>query len=170
MFVKKEAASEKGGEKFKARLVAKGYSQQKWIDYEEIFFPMVRHTSIIALLALVAHYDMVLEQMDVKTAFLHADLEEQIYMEQPEGFSQPGQEHLVCKLKKSLYGLKQSPRQWYKRFDSYMINLSSFSQFVYPPNLFCLFCLFIIFFFISSFKIKWMIEIKPCHSPTESYI
>jgi hypothetical protein len=65
---------------------------------------------------------MVLEQMDVKTAFLNGDLEEQIYMEQLEGFSQHGQEHLVCKLKKSLYGLKQT-RQWYKRFDSYMIKI-----------------------------------------------
>jgi len=61
--------------------------------------------------------------MDVKTVFLHGDLEEQIYMQQPEGFSQPGHEHLVCRLKKSLYGLKQSPRQWYKRFDSYMIQI-----------------------------------------------
>jgi hypothetical protein len=61
--------------------------------------------------------------MNVKRSFIHGDLEELIYMEQPEGFSQPGQEHLVCKLKKSFYGLKQSPRQWYKRFDSYMINI-----------------------------------------------
>ena len=75
---------------------------------------MIKHTSIIAVLALVAHYDMALEQMDVKIAFLHGDLEEQIYMEQPEGFNQLGQEHLIYKLKKSLYGLKQSPRQWYK--------------------------------------------------------
>jgi hypothetical protein len=111
VFKKKEEVSEKGGEKFKARLVTKCYSQQKGVDYEEIFSPMVRHTSIKTVLALVAHYDMALEQMDVKTAFLHGNLEEQIYMEQPEGFSQPGQEHLVCKLKKSLYGLKQSPRQ-----------------------------------------------------------
>ena len=84
---------------------------------------MVRHTSIRAVFALVAHYDMALEQMDVNTAFLHGDLEEQIYMEQPEGFSQPGHEHSICKLKKSLYGMKQSPRQWYKRFDSYMIKI-----------------------------------------------
>jgi len=61
--------------------------------------------------------------MDVKTAFLHGDLEEQIYMQQPEGFSQPEHEHLVCRLKKSLYRLKQSLRQWYKRFDSYMIQI-----------------------------------------------
>ena len=71
---------------------------------------MVRHTSIRVVLAMVAHLNMELEQMDVKTAFFHGDLEEQIYMEQPEGFSQSGQEHLVCKLKKSLYGLKQSLR------------------------------------------------------------
>jgi hypothetical protein len=81
VFKKKEAVSEKWGEKFKACLVAKGYSQQKGVDYEEIFSPVVRHTSIRAVLALVAHYDMALEQIDVKTAFLHDDLEEQIYME-----------------------------------------------------------------------------------------
>ena len=60
---------------------------------------MVRHTFIRAVLALVAHYNMALKQMNVNTTFLHGDLEEQIYMEQPEGFSQPGHEHLVCKLK-----------------------------------------------------------------------
>ena len=123
VYKRKPAVSEKEGEKFKARLVAKGFSQQKGIDYDEIFSPVVRHTSIRAVLALVASWDLHLEQMDVKTAFLHGDLEEQIYMVQPEGFSQPGYEHLVCKLRKSLYGLKQSPRQWYKRFDSYMIQI-----------------------------------------------
>jgi hypothetical protein len=123
VFKKKKAVLENGGEKFKAHLVAKGYSQQEWVDYEKIFSPVVRHTSIRVVLALVAHYDMALEQMDVKIAFLHGDLEEQIYLEQPEGFNQPEQEHLICKLNKSLYGLKQSPRQWYKRFDSYMIKI-----------------------------------------------
>jgi len=62
-----------------------------------------------------------LEQLDIKTAFLHGELEEQIYMQQPEGFIVPGKEDYVCHLKRSLYGLKQSPRQWYKRFDSFMI-------------------------------------------------
>ncbi|KAE8732732.1 hypothetical protein F3Y22_tig00001750pilonHSYRG00022 [Hibiscus syriacus] len=123
VYKKKPAVTEKEGEKFKARLVAKGFSQQKGVDYDEIFSPVVRHTSIRAVLALVASWDLHLEQMDVKTAFLHGDLEEQIYMRQPEGFTQPGNEHLVCRLKKSLYGLKQSLRQWYKRFDSYMIKI-----------------------------------------------
>ncbi len=123
VYKRKEATSEKEGERFKARLVAKGYSQRKGIDYDEIFSPVVRHTSIRVMLALVAHFDMELEQMDVKTAFLHGDIEEDLYMEQPEGFSQPGEEQLVCKLTKSLYGLKQSPRQWYKKFDSFMIRI-----------------------------------------------
>ncbi|KAE8663181.1 Germin-like protein subfamily 1 member 17 [Hibiscus syriacus] len=82
-----------------------------------------KHILIRAVLALVASWDLHLEHMDVKTAFLHGDLEEQIYMRQPEGFTQLGNEHLVCRLKKSLYGLKQSPRQWYKWFDSYMIKI-----------------------------------------------
>uniref|UniRef100_A0A2N9FA25 Integrase catalytic domain-containing protein n=1 Tax=Fagus sylvatica TaxID=28930 RepID=A0A2N9FA25_FAGSY len=85
--------------------------------------PIVRHTSIRAVLALVADQDLELEQLDVKTAFFHGNLEEEIFMVQPEGFKQPGTENLVCRLKKSLYGLKQSPRQWYKRFDSYMIQI-----------------------------------------------
>ena len=121
MFKKKETILEKEGERFKARLVAKGYSQRHEIDYDEVFSPVVRHTSIRVVLSLVAHQNLELEQLDVKTAFLHGNLEEEIFMEQPEGFKKPGTENLVCKLKKSLYGLKQSPRQWYKRFDSYMI-------------------------------------------------
>ena len=83
IYKKKPAVSEKKGKKFNDRLVAKGYSQRKGIDYDEIFSPVVRHTSIRVVLALVASWDMHLEQMDVKIAFLHGDLEEQIYMEQP---------------------------------------------------------------------------------------
>lgn len=114
----------------KARLVVRGCHQKEGIDFNEIFSPVVRQTSIRVLLGLVALFDMDLEQLDVKTAFLHGDLEEEIYMKQPEGFVVPGKEHLVCRLKKSLYGLKQAPRQWYKRFDSFMISLGySRSQF-----------------------------------------
>uniref|UniRef100_A0A2N9FQZ7 Integrase catalytic domain-containing protein n=1 Tax=Fagus sylvatica TaxID=28930 RepID=A0A2N9FQZ7_FAGSY len=118
VFKKKEVVSEKEGERFKAGLVAKGYSQRHGIDYDEVFSPVVKHTSIRVVLALVAHQDLELEQLDVKTAFLHGNLEEEIFMVQPEGFKQLGTENLVCRLKKSLYGLKQSPRQWYKRLKS----------------------------------------------------
>jgi ATP-binding cassette subfamily B (MDR/TAP) protein 1 len=67
--------------------------------------------------------DLEIEQLDVKIAFLHSDLEEEIYMEQLEGFIVEGKEHHVCRLKKSLYGLNQAPRQWYKKFESFMTNL-----------------------------------------------
>ncbi|KAL9249238.1 Retrovirus-related Pol polyprotein from transposon TNT 1-94-like protein [Drosera capensis] len=80
----------------------------------------MKMTSIRAVLGLVAGLDLELELLDVKTAFLHGDLEEEIYMVQPEGFEVKGKGHKVCKLRKSLYGLKQAPRQWYKKFDSFM--------------------------------------------------
>ena len=86
----------------------------------EVFSPVVKHSSIRILLALVAQYELDLDQLDVKTAFLYDDLDEEIYMSQPTGFKTVGKENMVCKLKKLLYGLKQSPRQWYKRFDSFI--------------------------------------------------
>ena len=72
------------------------------------------------MLRLAASLNLEVEQLDVKTAFLHGDIDKEIYMEQPEGFEVKGKEHLVCKLKKSLYGLKQALRQWYTKFDSFM--------------------------------------------------
>ena len=97
------------------------FKKKEGVDFVEIFSPVVRHASIRVLLSIVAHYDLELEQLDVKTAFLHGDLEEEILMKQPEGFEIPGKEHYACRLLKSLYGLKQSPRQWYKKFDSFMV-------------------------------------------------
>ncbi|KAJ9566010.1 hypothetical protein OSB04_001976 [Centaurea solstitialis] len=105
------------------------------LDYNDIFSPVVKHTSIRALLGMVAYDVLELEQMDVTTAFLNGELEEEIFMHQPEGFVFPGKEGHVCKLIKSLYGLKQSPRQWYKRFDAFVtahgLSNSSYDSCVY---------------------------------------
>ncbi|GJX74338.1 retrovirus-related pol polyprotein from transposon TNT 1-94 [Tanacetum coccineum] len=105
--------------RYKARLVAYGFTQKACIDYNEVFSLVVCHTSIRVILALPACKDYELEQLDVKTTFLHENLEEVIYMRQPPGYEQGNK---VCLLKKSLYGLKQSPRQWYMRFDDYMLS------------------------------------------------
>ena len=121
VYTKKEGIPGRDNIRFKARLVAKGYAQKEGIDYNEVFSPVVKHASIRILLALVAQFDLELAQLDVKTAFLHGDLEEEIYMSQPDGFKIAGKENWACKLNKSLYGLKQSPRQWYKRFDRFMM-------------------------------------------------
>nr|GEX10440.1 retrotransposon protein, putative, Ty1-copia subclass [Tanacetum cinerariifolium] len=95
--------------RYMPRLVARGFTQRAGIDYNEVFSPVVRHISIRVILALTACKDYELEQLDVKTAFLHENLEEVIYMKQPPGYEQVNKVRL---LKKSLYGLKQSPRQW----------------------------------------------------------
>jgi len=112
-------------ERYRARLVVKGYAQKEGVDFNKIFFPMVRLTTIRVVLAMCAAFDLHIEQLDVKTAFLHGELEEYIYiyMLQPEGFEEQGKENLVCRLTKFLYGLKQAPRCWYKRFDSFIISL-----------------------------------------------
>ena len=92
--------------RYKARLVVKGFAQKKGIDFDEIFSLVVKMTSIRTILSLVVAEDLHLEQLDVKTAFLHGDLEEEIYMQQPQGYEVKGKKKLVCRLKKSLYGLK----------------------------------------------------------------
>ena len=107
-------------ERFKARLVAKGYAQKYGIDYDETFSPVVKFSSVRALIAFAVQNNMLLHQMDVVTAFLNGNLEEDIYMQQPDGYVQEDNKHLVCKLKKSLYGLKQSPRCWNKAFTEFM--------------------------------------------------
>ena len=103
-------------ERYKKRLVAKGFTQNEGIDYTETFSPVSKKDSLSIILALVAHVDLELQQMDVKMAFLNSDLEEEVHMKLPEGFSSMEGEHLICKLKKSIYGLKQASRQWYYKF------------------------------------------------------
>ena len=108
--------------KYKTRLVVKGFGQNQGIDFDEIFSLVVKMCSISVILGLTASMNLELEQLVVKIAFLHGDLDEEIIMEQPEGFKVKGKENMVCKLKKSLYGLKQASRQWYKKFDSFMMS------------------------------------------------
>ena len=98
------------------RLVAKGYTRVQGIDYKETFSPVARYESIRYLLAHAALLDWEIKAMDVKLAYLHRVLEEEIYMEQPEGFIAKGEENKVCKLIQSLYGLKQAGRVWNRTF------------------------------------------------------
>lgn len=108
-------------ERYKARLVAKGYSQTHGVDYQETFAPVAKINSIRVLLSLAANHDWPLFQLDVKNAFLNGELEEEVYMDLPPGFNSNG-DNKVCLLKKSLYGLKQSPRAWFGRFTKAILN------------------------------------------------
>ena len=102
--IKHEGEGKKG--RYKARLVVKGFAQNEGIDFTEILSPIIKMSSIRIILGLVVSLDLECEQLDVKTTFLHGELEEMIYMEQSEGFKTKGKENLVCRLKKILYGLK----------------------------------------------------------------
>ena len=109
-------------ERYKARLVAKGFAKKVGIDYEETF-ALAKFTPIRILLILAAKYGLIVYQMDVKTAFRSGQLDEDIYMAQPDGFSDTANPDYVCKLQRSLYGLKQSPRMWNKTIDDFMLGL-----------------------------------------------
>ena len=102
---------------YKARLVAKGFKQTHGIDYDETFSPVAMLKSIRILLAIAAYYDYEIWQMDVKTSFLNGNLLEDVYMIQPEGFVNPKNSRKVCKLQRSIYGLKQVSWSWNLSFD-----------------------------------------------------
>ncbi|KAL0346475.1 UNVERIFIED_CONTAM: Retrovirus-related Pol polyprotein from transposon TNT 1-94 [Sesamum calycinum] len=123
-------------DKFKARLVAKGFKQKEGIDYFDTYSPVARLTTIRVLIALASVYNLSIHQMDVKTAFLYGELEEEIYMDQPEGFVAHGNERKVCKLVKSLYGLKQAPKQWHEKFDQTILAFG----FTVNENDKCIYC------------------------------
>nr|GEZ05993.1 retrovirus-related Pol polyprotein from transposon TNT 1-94 [Tanacetum cinerariifolium] len=121
--------------KNKARLVACGYRQEEGINFEEYFAQVARFKAIRIFLAYVAHKNMVVYQMDVKTAFLNGNLREEVYVSQPDAFVDPDNPNYVYKLKKALFGLKQAPRAWYDMLSSFLIS-QDFSKGSVDPTLF----------------------------------
>ena len=109
-------------DKYSAILVVKGYKQKGGVDYFDTYSLVIRITSIRMLVAIATLHNLEIHRMDVKIAFLNGELNEEIYMEQPEGFIVPGQEKKVCRLVKSLYGLKQAPKQWHEKIDNAMLS------------------------------------------------
>jgi hypothetical protein len=109
--------------KYKARLVVKGYAQRQGVDFDEVFAPVARMETVRILLALAAHGGWEVHHMDVKSAFLNGDLAEEVYVQQPAGFSSKERPEAVLKLSKALYGLRQAPRAWYAKLDSSLVDL-----------------------------------------------
>ena len=121
-------------DKFKARLVAKGYAQQEGIYYEDTFALVAKLNTIRVLIALATKHNWNIHQLDVKFSFLNGDLKEEVYLVQPEGFVKQGQEHLVYRLRKALYGLKHALRSWYVKIDTFF-HQNGFVKSKNDPNL-----------------------------------
>ena len=106
----------------KVRLVAERFHQQAEIDYHETFCPIVKPTTIFLILSLAISFHWSIRQLDVKNAFFHGHLTEEVYMKQSQGFIHPDFAHYVCKLKKTLYSLKQAPRAWFRHFSNFILS------------------------------------------------
>jgi hypothetical protein len=128
-------AVDRSMDKYKARFVARGFSQKEGEDYDETFSLVARYTSIRAIMSLVASMGWSLHHMDVKTTFLNGAIEEEVYIEKPQGFEVHSIDTHVYRLKKDMYGLKQAPRAWYARTDSYLV-IPGFSKSHADPNLY----------------------------------
>jgi hypothetical protein len=126
---------DESNEKYKTRFIARVFYQKEGIDYEETFSLVSRYTSIIIIIDLATKMKLKLYQVDVKTKFLNGVIEEEVYVEQPQGFEVEDKKTHVCRLKKALYGLKQAPRDWYGRIDSFLTNLG-FNKSKYDSNLY----------------------------------
>ncbi|GJV74865.1 zinc finger, CCHC-type containing protein [Tanacetum coccineum] len=114
-------------EKFKARLVIQGFKQKSGIDYFNTYAPVARISTIRLLIAMASIHNMIIHQMDVKTAFLNGELDKEVHMNRPQGFIMPDNENKVCKLIKSLYELKQTPKQWHQKFDEVVLSNGYFT-------------------------------------------
>lgn len=165
-------------DRFKARLMVFGCSQKAGVDYSETFAPVTRFETIRTVLAIVASRDLMLRQFDIKTAFLNGDLEDRIFMSQPEGFSDGT--NRVCLLKKSLYGLKQAPRAWNETFDKFLrrfgLEQSASDQCMYTGKD-VIFVLYVDDGLVATESVgaisKLLLEIKKCfevkHSDVDHY-
>jgi hypothetical protein len=122
-------------EKHKARFVARGFSQVEGVDYDETFALVARYTSIRSIISIAAKMGWRIHQMDVKTAFLNGFIEEEVYIEQPQGFEVSEREFHVYFLRKALYGMKQAPRAWYSCIDTYFLQMG-FEKTDADPNLY----------------------------------
>ena len=121
--------------RLKARLVARGFSQVQGIDFNDTFAPMLKVVPLRLIFAISVGLNLELHHLDIETTFLHGDLNEYIYMEQPPYFIDPKHPYDVCKLKKSLYGLKQSPRMWHLKLHTYLESIG-FTRLQAEPNLY----------------------------------
>jgi Reverse transcriptase (RNA-dependent DNA polymerase) len=122
-------------DRYKARLVAKGYTQEEGIDFTETFSSVIKPTTIQLVLNIVVTQQWCIRQLDVNNAFLHGELQEDIYMAQPTGFVDSQLPNHVCKLHKALYGLRQSPRAWYHKLKETLLQIG-FVSFNSDPSLF----------------------------------